>query len=87
MQFFWTFNPQIIVKNMVSKKMVSKKILSSTTVFNIDTNNPVSWAANHHIRMISGGSCDTEDWSNPSITGINDILKQIQIENRYFKLY
>jgi len=24
----------------------------------------VSWAANHHIRMISKGSCDTEDWSN-----------------------
>ncbi len=24
----------------------------------------VSWAANHHIRMISEASCDTEDWSN-----------------------
>jgi len=24
----------------------------------------VSWAVNHHIRMISEGSCDTEDWSN-----------------------
>ncbi len=24
----------------------------------------VSWAANQHIRMISKGSCDTEDWSN-----------------------
>ncbi len=24
----------------------------------------VSWAPNHHIRMISEGSCDTEDWSN-----------------------
>ncbi len=24
----------------------------------------VSWAANHHIRMISEGSCDSEDWSN-----------------------
>ncbi len=24
----------------------------------------VSWAANQHIRMISEGSCDTEDWSN-----------------------
>jgi len=22
------------------------------------------WAANQHIRMISVGSCDTEDWSN-----------------------
>ncbi len=24
----------------------------------------VSWAANQHIRMISEGSCDTEDWRN-----------------------
>ncbi len=24
----------------------------------------VSWAPNQHIRMISEGSCDTEDWSN-----------------------
>ncbi len=24
----------------------------------------VSWAANQYIRMISDGSCDTEDWSN-----------------------
>ncbi len=24
----------------------------------------VSWAANQHIRMISEGSCDIEDWSN-----------------------
>jgi len=24
----------------------------------------VSWASNHHIRVISEGSCDTEDWSN-----------------------
>ncbi len=37
--------------------MVSTKILSSTTVFNIDS-------TNQHIRMISEGSCDTEEWSN-----------------------
>ncbi len=24
----------------------------------------VSWAANKFIRIISEGSCDTEDWSN-----------------------
>ncbi len=24
----------------------------------------VSWVSNQHIRMISEGSCDTEDWSN-----------------------
>ncbi len=41
--------------------------------------------------MISGGSCDTEDWSNDAenaalITGINYILKNIKIENCSFKL-
>jgi len=37
--------------------------------------------ANQNIRMISEGSCDTEDWSNGSfaITGINYILKYIAI--------
>jgi len=41
--------------------------------------------------MIYKGSCDTEDWSNDAensalITGINYILKYIQIENSYLKL-
>ncbi len=31
-------------------------------VLNIDNKN--SWAVNQHIRMISEGSSDTEDWSN-----------------------
>ncbi len=40
----------------------------------------VSYGPNQHIRMISEGSCDTEDWSNGywkfslSISGINYIL-------------
>ncbi len=33
-----------------------KKILSSTTVSTL--------IINHNIRMISEGSCDTEDWSS-----------------------
>ncbi len=37
---------------------------SSTTVFNIDNYNKYYWAENHHIIIISKGSCDTEDWSN-----------------------
>ncbi len=42
--------------------------------------------------MISEGSCDTEDWSNDAensalITEINYILKYVDIENSYFKLY
>ncbi len=59
-------------------------------VLNTDNNNNiiinVSGAANQHIRMISEGSCDTEDWSNDAlITAINTILKYIQIESSYFK--
>ncbi len=52
----------------------------------------VTWAPNQHIRMISEGSCDTEDWSNGcwkfsfAITGINYILKDVQVENSYFKI-
>lgn len=51
----------------------------------------VNWAANQHITMISKRSWDTEDSSNDAeslafITGINYILKCIQIENSYFKL-
>ncbi len=43
---------------------------------------PQFWAANQNIRMISEESCD---WSIDEITGINYILKYIQIENSYFK--
>ncbi len=51
----------------------------------------VSWAANQYIRMISEGSCDTEDWSNDAentalITEINYSLTNIRTENSYFKL-
>ncbi len=30
----------------------------------------VSSAANQHIRMISEGSCDTEDWSNDAFSSL-----------------
>ncbi len=45
----------------------------------------VSWAANQHIRVISEGSCDTEDCCNDAsnsalITEINYIFKYITIE-------
>ncbi len=50
-------------------------------------NTDVSQAPNQHIRMISEGSCDTEDCSNAmatkkisfSITRINYILKYIKV--------
>ncbi len=42
--------------------------------------------------MISEESCDTEDWSNDAensalITGMNYILKYVQIENSCFTLW
>ncbi len=47
------------------KIIVFTKILSSTAVFNIIINmRNVPWAVKQHISMISGGSCDTKDWSN-----------------------
>jgi len=39
-------------------------------------------ASNHHIRVISEGSCDTEDWCNDAE---NTAFCHIKIENRYFK--
>jgi len=42
-----------------------------------------------HIRVMSEGSCDTEDWSNDAensaaITGINYIAQYIYIDNSFF---
>ncbi len=45
--------------------MISTKILCSTTVFNIGKNCFLSTKSTYN-RMISEGSCDTEDWSNDS---------------------
>ncbi len=41
------------------RNMVSTKILCNTTVSKIDNDN--KWEAGQHIRMISEGSCDTEE--------------------------
>jgi len=49
-----------ICKIILKKK---KKSVSKTTVFNNNIINDFS-AENQHIRMISEGSCDSEDWSN-----------------------
>ncbi len=75
--FFWIFNSVLLRFH---------KILSSTTLMIVIRN--VSWAPNQYIRirMISKGSCDTEDWRNGcwkfsfAITEINYILKHINIK-------
>jgi len=48
-----------------------RKCMFTKTVFNTDTNMISNWAPiiieqNHHITVISLGSCDTEDWSTLS---------------------
>ncbi len=84
MLFFWTFYSS---KNLEKKCISSHKNIKQHNYFN----NTVSWAANQHIRMISEGSHDTEDWSTNAensalITRINYISYYIQIESNYFKL-
>ncbi len=46
------------------KEGSSTTILISTTVSTLILTISVSCAANQHIKMISEGSCDTEDWCN-----------------------
>ncbi len=67
-----------------------KKNILSCFQHNNNNNKKKIWTANQYIRMISEGSCDTEDWSNDAEnsalkSGINYMLTYIEIESRYFK--
>ncbi len=81
MLLFWTSIHQRIMNKNVSQFPQNIKLFWTLIIIrNVK-----------HIRMISEGSCDTEDWGNDAensalITGINYILTCIQIENNYFKL-
>ncbi len=68
-----------------TRKIITGNNKKKKIVFKIDN------TVNQHIRMISGESCDTEDWSNnvqnsALITEIHYILKYITTEKHYFKL-
>ncbi len=57
------FQINAVLSNFLLKKILNKKMYhsfhkSKLVIFND------SRASNQHIRMISEGSCDTEDWSN-----------------------
>ncbi len=63
-----------------------------STVLNIDDDNNQKCflSSNQYIRMISEGSCDTEDWSNDAEnsdlnTAIHYSLTDIHIESSSFK--
>ncbi len=64
MLFFWTFysskNPENNVSQFPHKYEAAQ--LFSTMIIN--KNKTKYWALNQHIKMISEGSCDTEDWRN-----------------------
>ncbi len=70
----------------IHQTILRKKLPLLSTLIIISN---VSWAANQYIRMISEGSCDTEDWSDDAentalITEINYILTCITIEKNVF---
>jgi len=58
----------------------------SVTIFNINKKK-----LNRHIRMISEGSCDPEDWSNDAentaLITVYYMLKYIQIENNFVIIF
>ncbi len=58
MLFFWTLYSTNPEKCKSLHKDKASQLFSALIIIS------VSWAANQHIRMISEGSCDTEDWSN-----------------------
>ncbi len=75
MQFIWTMylkNPEKCLITCSTKYLAAQRFSRFKKKKN--------WAINQHIRMISEGSCDPEDWSNDHwkfniyIIGINDIL-------------
>ncbi len=73
----------LFIKESWKKESItfSTKMLSRTTFLTLIIIRKVSWAANHHIKMISEGSCDTNDWRLSTntfktlILNCNNILK------------
>ncbi len=58
------------------KHQASKSVTTLTIIIN------VSWSANYYIRMISEGSCDTEDWRNSALPPRNQLhFKEIKVQN------
>jgi len=54
----------LFINRVLKKYHGFQKKISSTTVFNTDINKKCLLSSKSSIRMISEGSCDTEDWSN-----------------------
>ncbi len=57
-------NPE---KKVLQQKCEAAQLFSTLLIIR-----NVSWAANQHIRMISEGSCDAEDWGNDAEKNVNE---------------
>ncbi len=68
--------------NAEHKFRVWVTILGHTSLHFHFHNNNVSRAANQYIRMISEGSCDTEDWSNDAENSALHHRKKSRGENQ-----
>ncbi len=86
------FQLNAVLLNFLFIKEIWKKCITVLTqLFLALIISNVSWAPNQHIRLISEGSCDTEDCSNDAensalITGINYTSKYFKNRNSYFML-
>ncbi len=77
LKFLFIKNP---VKNVFPQNYWAAQLFSTLIIIR-----NVSGAANHHIRMISEGSCDTEDWSNDAEN--SDLIIEINYILLHTKLY
>jgi len=67
-----------VTKDFYFKSILYKNIKQRNRLTLIIIRN-VSWASNPHIRVISEGSCDTEDWSNDAENHRNKLHFNIHI--------
>ncbi len=83
MLFFWTFYLSVLYyPENIYYSFLQKYWRNKMAVFNID-NKKCYCAINRHIRMISEGSCKTEDWWLLKMF-LHCILKYIRIRNKSF---
>jgi len=86
MLFFWTFHSSKSPKNVHHNFHKNIKQHNVFSIYLLIRNAP--WVLNQHIRVISEGSCDTEDFSNDAENSAlhhrNKLhFKYIKTENRF----
>jgi len=71
-------NPEKSIRFQKKNIYIYIYIYRAAQLSKIDNN----WVSNQHIRMISEGSCDTEDWSNDAENSALHHRKKL-----HFKIY